>query len=139
MPSYRLTMATKEKLLLKSASQLKAIAVRHFHKFIRNRDKNEPCISCGKYTTLQAGHFYSAGNHPSVRFNEYNVNGQCKKCNYFLSGNLLPYRENLIEKIGQEKFDKITLNVEMSKKFGYKWDRLLLTEIILKYRKLNND
>ena len=139
MPSYRLTMATKEKLLLKSASQLKAIAVRHFHKFIRNRDKNQPCISCGKYTTLQAGHFYSAGNHPSVRFNEYNVHGQCKKCNYFLSGNLLPYRENLITKIGQERFNKITLNVEMSKKFGYKWDRLLLTEIILKYRKLNND
>jgi hypothetical protein len=129
-------MAYKETLQKKSASQLKAIAVRHFHKFIRNRDKNEPCISCGKYTTLQAGHFYSAGNHPSVRFNEDNVNGQCKKCNYFLSGNLLPYRENLIKKIGQERVDKITLNVEMSKKFGFKWSRLFLIETILKYKGL---
>ena len=127
----------KKKLNTKSVAQLRAIAVRHFHKFIRNRDNDLPCISCGKYTTLQAGHFYSAGNNPSVRFNELNVHGQCKRCNYFLSGNLLPYRENLIKKIGKENFDKITLNVEMSKKFGYKWDRLNLIDIIEKYKLLN--
>jgi len=121
----------------KTVSQLRGIAVRHFHKFIRNRDQQQPCISCGKFTTLQAGHFYSAGHHPSVRFNEDNVHGQCKRCNYFLSGNLTPYRENLIKKIGQERFDKITLNVEMSRKFGYKWDRLNLISIIDKYKALN--
>ena len=129
-------MAYKETLQKKSVSQLIAIAVRHFHRFIRTRDKYCPCISCGKYTTLQAGHFYSAGNHPSAKFNEDNVNGQCKKCNYFLSGNLLPYRENLIKKIGQERVDKITLNVEMSKKFGFKRSRLFLIETILKYKEL---
>ena len=129
-------MATIETLKKKSLPQLKAIAVTHFHKFIRNRDHGQPCISCGKYTTLQAGHFYSAGNHPSTKFNEDNVHGQCKRCNYFLSGNLLPYRENLIKKIGQERFDKITLNVEMSKKFGFKWSRLFLIETILKYKGL---
>ena len=118
----------------KTVPQLKAIAVRHFHKFIRNRDQDQPCISCGKYTTLQAGHFYSAGHNPSVKFNEYNVHGQCKRCNYFLSGNLLPYKQNLIKKIGQEQFDKITLNVEMSKKFGYKWDRFYLIDVINKYK-----
>ena len=128
-------MAYKETLQKKSVSQLIAIAVRHFHKFIRTRDKDLPCICCGKYTTLQAGHFYSASNS-SVRFNEDNVHGQCKKCNYFLSGNLLPYRENLIKKIGQERVDKITLNVEMSKKFGFKWSRLFLIETILKYKGL---
>ena len=118
----------------KTVPQLKAIAVRHFHKFIRNRDQEKPCISCGKYTTLQAGHFYSAGHNPSVKFNEDNVHGQCKRCNYFLSGNLLPYKQNLIKKIGQERFDKITLNVEMSKKFGYKWDRFYLIDVINKYK-----
>jgi hypothetical protein len=127
-------MAYKETLQKKSVSQLIAIAVRHFHKFIRTRDKDLPCISCGRYTKLQAGHFYSAGNHPSVRFNEDNVNGQCIQCNHFLSGNLLPYRANLIKKIGQERVDKITLNVEMSKKFGFKWSRLFLIETILKYK-----
>ena len=129
-------MAYKETLQKKSVSQLKAIAVRHFHKFIRTRDKDLPCISCGRYTKLQAGHFYSAGNHPSVRFNEDNVHGQCIQCNHFLSANLLPYRANLIKKIGQERVDKITLNVEMSKKFGFKWSRLFLIETILKYKGL---
>ena len=122
------------KLKDKTVSQLKAIAVRHFHKFIRTRDQDRPCISCGKYTTLQAGHFSSAGNHPSVKFNEDNVHGQCKRCNYFLSGNLLPYRDNLILKIGQERFDKITLTTQMSKKYGFKWDRFYLLDVIEKYK-----
>tara|TARA_R110000787_G_scaffold85493_2_gene182362 strand:+ start:3986 stop:4375 length:390 start_codon:yes stop_codon:yes gene_type:complete len=129
-------MAYKETLQKKSVPQLIAIAVRYFHKFIRTRDKDLPCISCGRYTKLQAGHFYSAGNHPSVRFNEDNVHGQCIQCNHFLSANLLPYRANLIKKIGQERVDKITLNVEMSKKFGFKWSRLFLIETILKYKGL---
>ena len=62
----------------KTVAQLRAIAVTHFHKYIRNRDAGQPCISCDSFTTLQAGHFYSAGNNPSVRFNEDNVHGQCK-------------------------------------------------------------
>ena len=78
--------------------------------------------------------FYSAGNHPSVKFNEDNVHGQCKRCNYFLSGNLLPYRDNLILKIGQERFDKITLTTQMSKKYGFKWDRFYLLDVIEKYK-----
>jgi len=53
------------KLKDKTVSQLKAIAVRHFHKYIRTRDQDQPCISCGKYTTLQAGHFIVlATTHP---------------------------------------------------------------------------
>ena len=130
-------MATIETLKKKSLPQLKAIAVTHFHKFIRNRDNGQPCISCGKYTTLQAGHFYSGGKHPTVRFNEDNVNGQCLRCNYYFSGMLLPYRDNLIEKIGQERFDKLTLNVQMSKRTGFKWSKLYLIEIIEKYKALN--
>ena len=130
-------MATTETLKKKSLPQLKAIAVTHFHKFIRNRDYGQPCIACGKYTTLQAGHFYSGGKHPTVRFNEDNVNGECMRCNYYLSGNLLPYRDNLIEKIGQERFDKLTLNVQMSKRTGFKWSKLYLIEIIEKYKALN--
>ena len=121
----------------KTVAQLRAIAVTHFHKYIRNRDEGKPCISCGSFTTLQAGHFYSAGNNPSVRFNEDNVHGQCKKCNYFLSGNLIPYRQNLIEKIGQERFDKLELNIQLSKRTSYKWDRFYLLEIIEKYKALN--
>lgn len=90
-------------------SILKARAVKVFNSYIRDRDQNQPCISCGKFTNLQAGHFYSAGKHRHLRFNEDNVNGQCMRCNYFLSGNLLNYRENLISKIGLTRVEKLDL------------------------------
>ena len=130
-------MATIENLKKKPLRSLKAIAVTHFHKYIRRRDQDKPCISCGKYTLLQAGHFYSAGSNPVVRFNEDNVHGQCKKCNYFLSGNLLPYSKNLIDKIGQDRYNKLTHAVQLSKQTGFKWDKFYLIEIIEKYKALN--
>lgn len=121
----------------KTLSNLKATAVRHFHKFIRERDKGKPCVSCGKYTTLQAGHFYSAGNFPETRFNQDNVHGQCKKCNYFLSGNLLPYRTEIITRIGQDRFEQLEMTNQMSKRTRFKWDRFFLIEVIEKYKELN--
>ena len=130
-------MAINKTLKKKTLLQLKAIATKHFNKFIRNRDKDKPCISCGKYTTLQAGHFYSAGKHSSVRFNEDNVHGQCLSYNYFKSGDLLNYRTNLIQKIGVDRFEKLTLNVMQTKQTGYKFDRFFLIEVIEKYKELN--
>lgn len=121
----------------KTLSQLKATAVRHFHKYIRERDKDFPCISCGKYTTLQAGHFHSAGNHPITRFNEDNVHGQCKRCNYFLSGNLIPYQQELINRIGIDRVEALQHKISLSKQTGYKWDRFFLIEVIEKYKKIN--
>ena len=69
-----------------------------FNAYIRKRDAEKPCISCGRWTTLQAGHYLSAGKYPRVRWNENNVNGQCLPCNYYQSGAPLQYRENLIKK-----------------------------------------
>lgn len=77
-----------------------------FNKYIRLRDKDKGCISCGvplvgKY---DAGHFYSAGGHYAVRFNPDNVHGQCVACNQHKHGNLLAYRKGLIERIGQTAY-----------------------------------
>ncbi len=75
-----------------------------FNKYIRTRDKDDPCISCGKHrTTYHAGHYLSVGGHTELRFNEDNVHKQCVYCNVFLSGNLLNYRNGLINKIGLER------------------------------------
>ena len=126
-------MATINTLKKKTIAQLKAIAVTHFHKFIRNRDHGSPCISCGKFSTLQAGHFYSAGHNPVSKFNEDNVHGQCLRCNLYLSANLIPYRQNLIEKIGQERHDKL-LKVEIK---SYSIEDL--KEIIEKYKRKNKE
>ena len=130
-------MATKNIYRNKTVPQLIKIAVRHFHLYIRNRDQGKPCISCGSHNTSDASHYFSAGNHPATRFNEDNVHLSCRKCNFFLAGNLIPYRQNLIEKIGSNNFDVLEAKVQISKQLGHKWDRFALVEIIEKYKALN--
>ena len=119
----------------KTLRLLKALATKHFNAFIRERDQDQPCISCGSRTTLQAGHFYSGGHHSALRFNEDNVHGQCMRCNYYLSGNLNEYRKNLIKKIGVDRVEQLDMLAAYHKRKGYKWDRFFLIDIINKYKK----
>lgn len=85
-----------------------------FSEYIRLRDAEwngyAKCISCGKvafWKDLDAGHFIAKNSGDYFYFLEENVNSQCPYCNRFLHGNLLPYRRNLIEKIGIEEVDKL--------------------------------
>ncbi len=80
-----------------------------FNAYIRKRDEKEPCISCGRHHTGQyhAGHYKTVGARKDLRFNEDNCHKQCSVCNNHLSGNLAEYTPRLIEKIGQERFDKL--------------------------------
>ena len=105
-----------------------------FNAYIRNRDEGKPCISCGKFVSLQAGHFYSGGHYSALRFSEDNVHGQCKRCNYFLSGDLNNYRKNLISRIGIKKVEELDNLAAYFKKHSYKWDRFFLINIIEKYK-----
>jgi len=73
------------------------------NEYIRLRDKEVPCISCGTEKAVQyaAGHWKSIGSHPELRFHPFNINKQCNKnCNVERSGNAINYRLGLIEKIG---------------------------------------
>lgn len=116
----------------KTTSALKKEAIRTFNAWIRIRDSDQTCISCAKDTTLQAGHFHSAGKHNHLRFNEDNVHGQCLQCNYFLSGNLLNYRKNLEKKIGTERLEKLDFLAAI--KTPTKDNRFFFEEIIKKYK-----
>ena len=80
-----------------------------FNHYIRERDKDQPCISCGTYFTCQAhaGHYLTVGARPEHRFNENNCHRQCVRCNHFLSGNVAQYRLNLIEKIGLKQVEQM--------------------------------
>jgi hypothetical protein len=40
-----------------------------------------------------------------LRFDEKNIHKQCAPCNNHLSGNLIPYRVELIRRIGQDGVD----------------------------------
>jgi hypothetical protein len=116
-----------------TTAKLKIKAQNYFNAFIRDRDKDSFCISCQKSRVEQAGHFYSAGHHNHLRFNEDNVHGQCLRCNYYLCGNLNKYRINLQNKIGKERLAKLDLLA--SQKTAHKLDRFYLIEICEKYRK----
>lgn len=104
---------------LMSLSDWLKIAQTHFNTYIRQRDKDQLCISCQKPPLKKnAGHFFNANNHYSVRFDERNVNLQCEHCNTFLSGNLIPYRENLIKKIGIQEFEDLSKIANETRKFN---------------------
>lgn len=80
-----------------------------FNEFIRYRDRDLPCISCGRHHDGQyhAGHFRTTGASPELRFDEDNCHKQCSVCNNHLSGNLTAYRPALIAKIGHARFDAL--------------------------------
>lgn len=125
-----------DKYSKKSYAELKKKAVNVFNSWIRNRDRNLGCISCGSFNQIQAGHYYSAGHYELLRFNEDNVHSQCLRCNYFLSGNLTHYRENLIKKIGIERVEMLDELAKVSKRQrGKVQDRFMLIEILEKYSK----
>jgi len=87
------------------------------HKYIRLRDKDKPCISCGRYDheitepltggKWDAGHWKTKAAFPEQRYNEYMIHKQCKSCN---GGNAKytkkehsvsqSFKTNLIEKLG---------------------------------------
>lgn len=97
----------KEKLKT-NADYVKELQV-IFNRFIRERDKLKGCISCGTPLTSKydAGHYFSAGGNPELRFNEDNCFGQCVYCNQHLHANLHEYTERLPKRIGEERFNQL--------------------------------
>lgn len=124
----------------KSLPKLKAELQIIFNSYIRERDRNQPCISCGQFKTLQAGHFFPVKGYDSLRFNEDNVHGECAGCNCFDEGHLIGYYENLIARIGNERLEELKERARAYKKNGYKWTRSELEEMIIIYKnKLKNE
>lgn len=88
-----------------------------FNRFIRLRDRDQPCISCQRHHTGQyhAGHYRPRGMNSGLRFSELNCHKQCSACNNHKSGNLTQYRENLIEKIGLPMVEWLDAHHEIKK------------------------
>lgn len=127
-------MKRAEKEKIKTYSQrIKEVKV-IFQKYIRLRDANQPCISCGATTSSvwDAGHFKKAELYSGVIFHEHNTNKQCGKCNRYLGGNELKYREGLINKIGLDKVTELEALAEATR--VRKYTDLELLEIKTRYR-----
>lgn len=75
----------KEKL--KSRAEYAKEAQVALNAYVRERDRDLPCISCGitypegRNDVWDAGHLRSVGASPATRFNLFNVNKQCVRCN----------------------------------------------------------
>lgn len=94
---------------LKSRAELVKEAQTAFNAWIRARDAHLPCVSCGRHHNGQyhAGHYRSTASRPDLRLDPANVHKQCAPCNTHLSGNLIPYRLELIARVGQAEVDRL--------------------------------
>lgn len=123
----------QKKEALKPASKWLAEAQSAVNRYIRVRDKQEPCISCNQPPEVieaqqgwktggcwDAGHFMTRGAKGQLRFVLFNIHKQCKSCN--AGGGKFShkaatvdqqYRENLIRKIGIEKVEWLESNNEL--------------------------
>ncbi len=90
--------------MLQSPAKAAQKAQAAFNAWVRARDAGLPCVSCGwpdnGSRQRVAGHYIPRGRSPALRFDERNVHGQCGNCNTHLSGNLTPYRVELIRRLG---------------------------------------
>lgn len=97
--------AAKERLKPKGQYMREAQAA--FNAWIRARDADLPCISCGRFHEgkYDAGHYRTVGGNPELRFEPLNVWRQCAPCNNHKSGDIVNYRLELVKRIGADKVD----------------------------------
>lgn len=119
---------------VKKSVDYKAKLDKVFSLYIRLRDskpygyKYFKCISCGKilpFEKADAGHYLSR-RHNSTRFDENNVHAECSYDNRFNAEHLDGFRDNLIKKIGQQKFDLLRAKANTTKSYSeYEYKALI--------------
>lgn len=95
--------AAKERVKKRSAYMKEAQAA--FNAWVRERDADQSCISCGRHHQGQwhAGHYRTVAGSPELRFEPLNVWKQCAPCNNHKSGDIVNYRLELVRRIGAEQ------------------------------------
>ena len=127
----------KEKL--KTLGQYELEARQVFQKWIRERDKDLPCISCGCITAKQwdGGHYLKAELFSGLIFNENNCHKQCSTCNDYKSGNELEYRDGLIKRFGIELVNNLEATKNQFRNYKYTKQELIEIKNIYKFKLKN--
>jgi len=96
-----------------------------FNAFIRERDRDQPCICCGKPLgdgdiggRFDCGHYRSTGSAAHLRFDERNAHGQRKACNRWGAGRAVDYRIGLAARLGLDVVEALEASNE-----PHKWER----------------
>jgi len=112
----------EDKERIKTKPKLTQEAEKEARLYARLRDKDQPCISCGRWDweiedtfsggKWDGGHFRGKGACPELRFHPLNIHKQCKSCNggsgKFAKKNetvAKQYEENLRARIGDKMVD----------------------------------
>jgi len=129
-PRLELEKAKEETKRNKSLSALLINVRTVCHTYIKKRDYGKPCISCGEpwHKDFQAGHYYKAELYSTLKFNEFNIHGQCEGCNIRKEGNLSKYAVNLPKRIGVNEFDLLNRFAGVDHHQHFKWDRFELNK-----------
>ena len=112
-----------------------------FNSYIRERDKNKPCISSGFPLGVQydAGHCFSVKQFSGLRFYENNVHAQSIGDNRFKEGNFESYILNVENRIGTKELNKLKELANNEKRTPKKWSIEEVEEIKKEYKlKLKN-
>lgn len=134
-----LPLLDKARLKVKKKPDLVAKLDKAFSRYVRLRDSSGgyfKCISCGQikpYEQADCGHYHSR-RHMSTRWDEDNAHAECRACNRFRADHMIGYRENLIRKIGQMRFDKLAWKAAQTKR----WTDFELIELTKYYKALGD-
>lgn len=81
---------------------------KEINQIVRYIDKGHECISSGKKRyQVNAGHLYSVGAFPALRFNLLNIYNQSVDDNLYRGGNGVIYKERIKEVFGVEVAEEI--------------------------------
>lgn len=123
---------------LETIPELIRAAQKEFNAYIRERDRNQPCICCGRTThdkdlltgsRWDAGHYRSTGSASHLRFTEDNCHRQLVHCNRHGAGRAVDYRIGLIGRIGLNRVEALESN-----NTPHKWTAEELRAIRATYR-----
>jgi hypothetical protein len=121
---------------LQTIPELIRLAQKEFNAYVRARDKDKPCICCGRPLgegdvggAYDCGHYRSTGSASHLRFDERNAHAQRKHCNRWGAGRAVDYRIGLIARIGREAVEALEAD-----NTPHKWTAQELREIRATYK-----
>jgi hypothetical protein len=126
----------RRKAALQTIPELIKLTQRDFNAYIRERDKDKPCICCGRELSagdmggaFDCGHYRSTGSASHLRFDERNAHAQNKQCNRWGAGRAVDYRIGLVGRLGIDAVESL----EASNK-PHKWTADELRSIRATYK-----
>lgn len=105
------------------------------------RDVGKPCCTCGTTNPdikYDAGHCFTVGGRPDIRFDLSNIHIQCsQQCNVYGSGMVHEHKQFIIFNLGQSELDRLEMKGKSLKEQFPNWQDVELE--IIRYRMLLRD